>query len=478
MNCTIGWLRLDLRLADNPALHRACAEGSVLPVFIWDSEADEPWIPGSATRWWLHQSLNSLAASLRAAGSRLIIRRGPAVEALLQLAAETGANAVVWNRRYEPAAITRDTKAKDALTRAGLRAESFCSALLNEPWTVQNLSRKPFQVFTPFWRHCLAKPAPDEPLPAPDRIAAPATWPTSLSLESLELEPTHDWAGGLRSAWTPGEIGAQTRIAHFLQTAAANYAEARDVPSVEGTSRMSPHLHFGEISPRQIWHAVRRSGHAGWRESRFITELGWREFSHHLLFHFPHTPQEPLRAEFAYFPWRHDAANLSAWQRGRTGYPIVDAGMRELWATGWMHNRVRMIVASFLVKDLLIPWTEGAWWFWDTLVDADLAQNTLGWQWTAGCGADAAPYFRVFNPSSQGEKFDAEGSYVRRWCPELACIPQRWLHRPWEAPAEVLAAAGVVLGRNYPRPIVDHAAARIAALEAFAKLRETRDALG
>ena len=446
----------------------------MVPVFIWDPKSDEPWIPGGATRWWLHQSLSSLAASLRAAGSRLIIRRGPAAETLLELAAEIGANAVVWNRRYEPVAIARDTNLKDALSRAGLRAESFCSALLQEPWAVQNLSRKPFQVFAPFWRHCLAKPDPGEPLPSPEYIAAPTRWPASLSLELLELEPTRDWASGLRSAWTPGEAGAQKRIAHFFQTAAAHYAEARDVPSVEGTSRLSAHLHFGEISPRQIWHAARLSGLAGWRESRFITELGWREFSHHLLYHFPHTPMEPLRAEFAHFPWKHDAANLSTWQRGRTGYPIVDAGMRELWATGWMHNRVRMIVASFLVKDLLIPWTEGAWWFWDTLVDADLAQNTLGWQWSAGCGADAAPYFRVFNPSSQGEKFDTEGSYVRRWCPELARVPNRWLHRPWEASPEILASAGVVLGGNYPRPIVEHAAARIAALAAFAKLKETR----
>ncbi len=429
-------------------------------------------MPGGASRWWLHQSLTALAASLESAGSRLIIRRGPATETLLALAKETGAESVFWNRRYEPTAIARDTKTKDALTRAGLRAESFCSALLHEPWTIQNQSRKPFQVFTPYWRHCLTKPDPDEPLPAPERIAAPEQWPDSLALQTLELEPQIDWARGIRAAWAPGENGAHKRVAHFLGNAAAHYSAARDIPSVEGTSRLSPHLHFGEISPRQIWHAARRSGAADWRESRFITELGWREFSHHLLFHFPHTPMEPLRPEFGRFPWRENAAQLAAWQRGQTGYPIVDAGMRELWATGWMHNRVRMVVASFLVKDLLLPWTEGAWWFWDTLVDADLAQNTLGWQWTAGCGADAAPYFRVFNPSSQGEKFDADGLYVRRWCPELARVPLKWLHRPWEAPPETLAAAGVVLSREYPRPIVDHAAARIAALEAFGKLKK------
>jgi deoxyribodipyrimidine photo-lyase len=336
---------------------------------------------------------------------------------------------------------------------------------------VENKSGKPFQVFTPFWKNCLAKPDPAEPLPAPARIPAPDKWPDSLPLAALELEPRIDWAAGMRAAWTPGEAGAQDRLAHFFSGAAERYGAARDIPGIEGTSRLSPHLHFGEISPRQVWHAARLSGIAGWRESRYLAEVGWREFAHHLLYHFPRTPVEPLRPEFARFPWRENDEALKAWQRGLTGYPVVDAGMRELWATGWMHNRVRMIVASFLVKDLLISWTEGAWWFWDTLVDADLAQNTLGWQWTAGCGADAAPYFRVFNPSGQGEKFDADGSYVRRWCPELARVPQEWLHRPWEAPAAVLAAAGVVLGRNYPKPIVDHAAARDFALKAFASLK-------
>ena len=445
-----------------------------MPVFIWEPEAEEPWRPGGATRWWLHQSLQSLDDSLRAVGSRLIIRRGPALETLLALAEETGAETVCWTRRYEPAVIARDTKIKDALIRAGLTVTSFCGALLHEPWTVQNQSKKPFQVFTPFWRHCLTKPEPAEALAAPTHIPAPARWPESPPLDALELLPRIDWADGIRAAWTPGEAGAHERLSHFLRETAANYGTTRDIPSVPGTSRLSPHLHFGELSPRQIWHAARDSGIPGWRESRFLTEVGWREFSHHLLYHFPHTPQEPLRPEFERFPWRDNMQSLTAWQRGQTGYPIVDAGMRELWATGWMHNRVRMIVASFLVKDLLISWTEGAWWFWDTLVDADLAQNTLGWQWTAGCGADAAPYFRVFNPSSQGEKFDTEGLYVRRWCPELKRVPLRWLHRPWEAPAETLATAGVVLGREYPRPIVDHAAARVAALAAFASLKGER----
>jgi deoxyribodipyrimidine photo-lyase len=281
----------------------------------------------------------------------------------------------------------------------------------------------------------------------------------------------------MRTAWSPGAAGAHTRLNSFLEAAVSNYAAERNRPDRAGTSRLSPHLHFGEITPRQVWHAARRHAEARgipaatWRTGQFLTELGWREFAHHLLHSFPHTPAEPLRAGFKQFPWRQDAALLKAWQQGRTGYPIVDAGMRELWTTGWMHNRVRMIVASFLVKDLLLSWTEGACWFWDTLVDADLAQNTLGWQWSAGCGADAAPYFRVFNPVRQGEKFDPHGDYVRRWCPELARLPGAWLHAPWQAPPEILSRAGVRVGRDYPAPLVNHASAREAALKSFAQIK-------
>ena len=316
-------------------------------------------------------------------------------------------------------------------------------------------------------------------MPAPTNLPAPSKWPKSLALDELELEPKINWADGLRAAWQPGEAGAIANLNRFLSKAFDDYANQRNRPDVTGTSRLSPHLHFGEISPRQVWHGLRRMAVKRglpvecWRGSQFLSEIGWREFAHHLLFHFPHTPTEPLRADFKKFPWRKDAAWLRAWQKGRTGYPIVDAGMRELWATGWMHNRVRMIVASFLVKDLLLPWQEGTRWFWNTLVDADLAQNTLGWQWTAGCGADAAPYFRVFNPTSQGEKFDPHGDYVRKWCPELTKLPDKWLHQPHSAPVEILRAAGVELGRNYPRPIVSHAIAREVALEAFARTRNT-----
>ena len=475
---TVCWFRHDLRLADNNALSAACQRGlPVIPVFVWAPDEEGGWPPGAASRFWLHHSLAALDAELCAAGSRLIIRRGPTLATLRELARQTGAGTILWNRRYEPAVVERDKVVKESLRADGLEAESFNAALLHEPWTIQNKAGKPFQVFTPFWKHCLTLPDPPEPSPAPRRIAAPANWPKSDPLAALELEPKITWTGGIRDAWQPGGTGGTKQLRRFLDAAFANYSEDRNRPDLTGTSRLSPHLHFGEISPRQVWHALRRRAEATgwpvakWRSSQFLVEVGWREFAHQLLFHFPHTPAEPLRAEFKRFPWRRDTEWLAAWQRGQTGYPLVDAGMRELWATGWMHNRVRMVTASFLVKDLLLSWQEGARWFWDTLVDADLAQNTLGWQWTAGCGADAAPYFRVFNPNAQGEKFDPQGGYVRRWVPELAALPDQWIHRPHEAPPAVLVQARIEMGRTYPVPIVSHSIAREVALEAFAKLK-------
>jgi deoxyribodipyrimidine photo-lyase len=470
------WFRQDLRLADNPALHAAVRRGgAVIPIYIWAPDEEGDWAPGGASKWWLHQSLKALAADLKREGSRLILRRGPSPDALRELAGETGAGRVYWNRRYEPLARQRDTTIKEHLGPDGLDAETCNSALLHEPWTIRNKSGRPFQVFTPFWRHCLSLDAPDRPLPRPREFPAPDKWPKSLPLEDLGLEPVPDWAGGLRAAWQPGEAGAKARLQRFLRHACVDYALSRNLPGAEGTSRLSPHLRFGEISPRQVWHSCARllagTTPTNWRQSQFLAELGWREFSYHLLFHFPHTPERPLRQEFERFAWRSAPGGLAAWQRGETGFPIVDAGMRELWTTGWMHNRVRMIVASFLVKDLLVSWTEGARWFWDTLVDADLAQNTQGWQWTAGCGADAAPFFRVFNPAAQGEKFDPDGVYVRRWVPELAALPDTWIHQPHLAPASVLNTAGVALGKTYPRPIVSHAIAREVALEAFRRLK-------
>lgn len=470
----ILWFRQDLRLADNPALADALKRsGPVIPVFIWAPEEEADWQPGAATRWWLHQSLQALDADLRAAGSRLILRQGPTEKTLGELLKKTGARTVLWNRRYEPAVISRDKMLKESLRANGIEAESFNAALLHEPWTIQNKAGKPFQVFTPFWRHCLTLPDPPEPLATPKQIPPPSQWPASVALVELELEPRIKWAEGMRAVWKPGPAGAQEQLQRFIANAFTAYSDERNRPDHLGTSRLSPHLHFGEISPRQVWHALRRSAGSSpaWRNSQFLAEVGWREFAHHLLYHFPHTPTEPLRAEFKDFPWRKNTAWLKAWQRGQTGVPLVDAGMRELWTTGWMHNRVRMVVASFLVKNLLLPWQDGARWFWDTLVDADLAQNTLGWQWTAGCGADAAPYFRIFNPVSQGEKFDPNGDYVRQWVPELAKLPAQWIHQPWTAPAAELARANMTLGKTYPEPIVSLVISREVALEAYARMR-------
>lgn len=469
---SIVWFRQDLRLADNPALLAAVRRGGpIIPVFIWAPGEEGRWPPGAASRWWLHQSLAELDASLRKLGSRLIVRRGPTLEMLRELLDQTNSNAVVWNRRYEPASIERDTRIKAALQKEGRIAESFNGALLFEPWTVQTQQGQSYRVFTPFWNACLKCPEPAPPEDAPSRLLRPRRWPATLKLAELRLEPSIDWAQGLRTTWHPGEAGAGERLKRFLAEAVDDYPNRRNRPDEPGTSLLSPHLHFGEISVRQVWSELRRQRYNNAEGAEvvrvFVSELGWREFAHHLLFHFPQTPQQPLRTEFADFPWLPDRANLCAWQRGCTGYPMVDAGMRELWHIGWMHNRVRMMVASFLVKDLLIPWQDGAAWFWDTLVDADLANNTLGWQWTAGCGADAAPYFRIFNPVSQGEKFDPNGVYVRRWIPELQRLPNEWIHKPWEARADVLAAAGVELGSTYPRPIVDHSTARSRALNAL-----------
>lgn len=462
---------------DHPALHAASETGApVIPVFVWSPEEEGDWPTGGASRWWMHHSLTRLDESLRAVGSRLVIRRGAAEAVLAALMEETGAGEILWNRRYEPAVIARDTKLK-----ARFPARSFNGSLLYEPGSVLNKSGKPFQVFTPFYKTCLKREEVSgvaDPLPAPGAVRAPAAWPDSLALEALELLPKIAWDGGFKEVWSPGEAGAAAQLERFLDGCVPDYKAARDVPSLAATSRLSPHLHHGELSPRQVWHAVKEFAAANpgpgnvYGAEEYLREVVWREFAFQLLFHFPHTPKQPLREKYAKFPWRRDAKALRAWQRGQTGYPLVDAGMRELLHTGWMHNRVRMVVASFLVKHLLLSWEHGAAWFWDTLVDADLASNTLGWQWAGGCGADAAPYFRIFNPTTQGEKFDGEGNYTRHWVPELAGLPDKWLFKPWEAAPLELAAAGVTLGKTYPRPIVDHKEARARALEALASLKE------
>ncbi len=473
----IVWLRRDLRLDDNPALIEALKLCDVIPVYIHDPESEGAWQPGAAGQWWLHQSLEKFSQDLAAKGSQLIFRKGDSLSELKKIIRETNAKGVFWNRRYESEIIERDKKIKEALKKSGMDVQSFNANLLNEPWTVQTGGGTPFKVFTPFWKKCLNSPEPVLPLAAPKQIPAPAEWPKSCKLSDLQLMPAIKWYAGMKEDWQPGEAGAHAELKNFLDENGIRYLDGRDTPSIRATSRMSPYLHFGEISPRRIWHAVQKKSaqrkESGWirQAEGFIRQIYWREFAYHLLYHFPQTTDHPLRKHFERFEWKKDAKLLKAWQKGNTGYPIVDAGMRELWHTGWMHNRVRMITASFLVKDLLIHWLEGARWFWDTLVDADLANNTLGWQWVAGCGADAAPYFRIFNPFTQGEKFDGEGLYVRRWCPELAQLPNKWIHRPWEAPPEILSAAGVDLGKTYPKPLVNHADARKKALLLYDRIR-------
>ena len=486
MTPAIVWFRQDLRLRDNPALEAACERaGPIIPVFILDEAGDGKWPMGAASRWWLHHSLTSLDASLRERGSRLVVARGDSLRVLAGIAGKTGARAVFWNRRYEPSVVARDTAVKTELAGLGLDARSFGGSLLFEPHSVANKQGGPFQVFTPFWRHCLELPVA---APCPLRVDAlglpVSPWPDSTSVPELGLLPRVKWDAGLSETWHPGEKGAARRLKHFVSAAIDGYGDARNRPDLDGTSMLSPWLHFGELSPRQVWAAVKAlSQDSGvFPQSAgaevFLREIGWREFAYHLLYHFPKTPESPLRADFNRFVWAKDpgGVHLKAWTRGRTGYPIVDAGMRQLWETGWMHNRVRMIVASFLVKHLRISWTHGAKWFWNTLVDADLASNTLGWQWSAGCGADAAPYFRIFAPVKQGTKFDPLGGYVRRWVPELGSLADDAIHAPWEADPLALSAAGVVLGKTYPHPIVDHAAARAAALGAFKALRENPSA--
>jgi deoxyribodipyrimidine photo-lyase len=480
------WFRQDLRLRDNPALEAAFERGGpIIPVYILDEAGEGQWAPGGASRWWLHHSLISLDESLRERGSRLVVARGESSQILTRLVQKTGAGALYWNRRYEPGVIARDKGIKATLTGRGVDTRSFNGALLFEPHTVANKQGGPYQVFTPFWRHCV-----ELPVAAPLRFrsegfhAPVGKWPESLQVADLGLLPRARWDAGLAETWQPGEKGAVRRLKRFVAGPLESYSELRDRPDVDGTSMLSPWLHFGEIGPRQVWAAVKalsaESGvfPPGAGAEVFLREIGWREFAHHLLFHFPGTPENPLRPDYARFPWAPDPGHemFRAWKKGRTGYPIVDAGMRQLWSTGWMHNRVRMVAASFLVKHLRITWNEGARWFWNTLVDADLASNTLGWQWSAGCGADAAPYFRIFAPVTQGKRCDPEGTYVRRWVPELAALPTKHLHAPWEAPAAVLAESGVRLGETYPRPMVDHAAARVAALDAFRSLRGNTNA--
>lgn len=470
------WFRRDLRLTDNPALVAACQSGNAIPVYIHAPEEQAPWQAGAAQLVWLHLSLQSLDNALQKLGSRLIVRHGPSLATLRVLVKASAAVSVHWNRLYEPAVVERDKDIKQALRDSGIEAHSHNAALLCEPWQVQTQAGGAYKVFTPFWRS-LEQESICGPQAAPDTLPEVPSYIHSDSIDSLGLLPAIAWHKGIVKRWMPGEDGAHAALDRFVHGAVSNYDESRNLPAQTGTSRLSPHLHFGEIGPRQVWHRVHEHLANPARETNhrdaegYLREIGWREFAHHLLFHFPATPEQPLNPRFEAFPWRHDPLALDAWQRGQTGIPLVDAGMRELWHTGWMHNRVRMVTASFLTKNLRLPWQQGAAWFWDTLVDADLANNTLGWQWVAGCGADAAPYFRVFNPALQGERFDSDGEYIRRWVPELKHLPNKFLHRPWTASTAALSAAKVKLGSSYPWPLVDLKESRKQALSAYASVK-------
>jgi deoxyribodipyrimidine photo-lyase len=464
------WFRRDLRLRDNPSVTAAIRSGRpVIPVFILEIGGPGR-TPGAASLWWLDKSLKSLGADLAAAGSRLILRRGEAPAILSELVAETGAELLIYSRVYDPPVAARDAE----LASLGVETQAHNASLLLEPGRVRTGAGQPYSVFTPFWRAGRPQIGPIELAQAPTSLPSPASWPRSDAIEDWALHPTApDWSSDFAD-WTPGEAGADARLQRLLDETVAPYADARDKPGVEGTSRLSPHLAWGEIGPRQVFAAVEalaaRAPKLAGSADKFLAELGWREFNYTILDQHPRLATKTLKPAFDAFPWRRAPDHLDAWRKGRTGYPIVDAGMRQLWRTGWMHNRVRMITASFLIKHLLIDWREGEAWFWDTLVDADPASNPGGWQWVAGSGADAAPFFRIFNPITQGEKFDPDGAYVRRWVPELAHLPAAAIHTPWTASPIELAAAGVRLGETYPEPIVDHAVARARALAAFKTL--------
>lgn len=468
---SIMWFRQDLRVNDNPALNAACDMGKILPIYIYDDTTPDGRVPGSASQWWLHHSLTSLNDRLN---GHLKIFKGDPKVLIPKIMEAIKAKAIFWNRCYEPWQINRDKEIKKQLIDSGFEAYSSNGSLLWEPMKVLKKDGTPYKVYTPYYRNgCLKIEEPRYPKAPPARITYADDEYKDDGLDALNLLPGIKWDSTISKMWKPGEEGAADNLSEFIQHAARHYKDGRDIPSMKGTSRLSSHLHFGEVSPNQVWYAIKDTFGATEDKSidTYLSELGWREFSYYLLFHFPTLPNKNFNDKFDKFPWRKDAKALKAWQTGNTGIPIVDAGMRELWQTGYMHNRVRMIVGSFLVKNLLLSWHEGERWFWDTLLDADLASNSAGWQWVAGSGADASPYFRIFNPILQGEKFDKKGKYVRKYCPELKDLPDKYIHKPWETPGVIAKDAKLELGKSYPEPIVDLKASRQRALDAFQEIK-------
>ena len=476
---SIFWFQNDLRITDNPALKHTADSGSVLPVFIYDDVNCGDHGNGGASNWWLHHSLMSLSKSL---DENLIVLRGDPKELIPSLANQYGVNQVAWGRSYEPWQKDRNQKIKRHLSDLAIDTYETNGTLLWEPKQVCKQDGTPYRVFTPFYRRgCLSALPPRFPLSSPATFSflkvakEHEAMKGNSGISKLNLLPQISWYSGIEQRWNPGEHAAKSQLANFVQEAAKYYKSQRDFPSISGTSKLSPYLHFGEISINQVWYAIQdiAPGHAMDNSELdcYLSELGWREFSYYLLHHFPDLPHKNYQPKFDQFPWREDQASLQKWQQGQTGIPIVDAGMRELWQTGYMHNRVRMIVASFLIKNLMIHWQEGAKWFWDCLVDADLASNSASWQWVAGSGADAAPYFRIFNPVTQGERFDKDGLYVKTYCPELAKLPNKYIHKPWATPKQILQDCNVELGSSYPEPIVDLATSRKRALDAFSNIK-------
>ena len=467
----IHWFRQDLRITDNPSLETAAEFDAVLPIYILDDENSQEFKMGSASRWWLHNSLQSLNESLD--GKLSIYSQNPEI-VIQELLKKYEVKAVFWNRCYEPWRIDRDIDIKAYLDDKNIENKSFNSHLLWEPWEISKDDGTPYRVFTPYYKKgCLNAEEPR--LPSKNLNIDTIFYDQDCEqIDTLDLLPHINWYSQIQEAWKPGEEGAQKRLDQFLEEGLLDYKEGRNFPFKENVSRLSPHLHFGEISPNEVWYQAKtKESVSGIQKSleHFLSELGWREFSYYLLYHFPSLPKQNFQAKFNKFPWIKNESFLESWQKGETGYPIVDAGMRELWQTGYMHNRLRMVVGSFLVKNLLIDWREGEDWFWDCLVDADLASNSAGWQWVAGSGADAAPYFRIFNPVTQGLKFDPEGEYTKKYVPELKLLPNKFLFSPWEAPKEILEKAGIELGKDYPEPIVDLKFSRELALEAFGKTK-------